>query len=119
MKAPRFIALTLFACLALASCKQDDDTDQALVAQPAEWLTVLQGRVASVDENMIAMYSGPTVVAFTDRPERRIGYMTTATYVEHLWGTDSSFATDPPNASFVFNGSGEDSYAILTINSSI
>ena len=44
----------------------------------------------------------PSTLFFSDRPERVVGHMTTAEFVE-LWGEgDNSFAADPPNAVLSF-----------------
>jgi hypothetical protein len=50
----------------------------------------------------------PSTLYFSDRPQRVVGHMTTADFVE-LWGEgENSFASDPPNAVLAFLGSGED-----------
>jgi len=110
MESPRLIVLALLAGLCLAGCRSEETSNQS-----AEWLTVLQGRVAAVDEELIAIYSSPTVVAFTDRPERRVGYMSLEDYVDHLWGEGSSFVQDPPNAALAVQSGSADSYSVLTI----
>ncbi len=44
----------------------------------------------------------PSTLFFSDRPQRVVGHMTTAEFVE-LWGEgDNSFAADPPNAVLSF-----------------
>jgi hypothetical protein len=44
----------------------------------------------------------PSTLFFSDRPQRVVGHMTTADFVE-LWGEgDNSFAADPPNAVLSF-----------------
>ena len=44
----------------------------------------------------------PATLYFSDRPQRAVGHMTTADFVD-LWGEgDNSFATDPPNAVLAF-----------------
>jgi len=44
----------------------------------------------------------PSTLYFSDRPQRVVGHMTTADFVD-LWGEgDNSFATDPPNAVLAF-----------------
>jgi hypothetical protein len=47
-------------------------------------------------------------IYFSDRPQRVVGHMTTADFVD-LWGVgENSFATDPPNAVLSFLGTGDD-----------
>ena len=59
----------------------------------------------------------PATLYFSDRPERVVGHMTTADFVD-LWGEgEDSFASDPPNAvlSFVEDGSETPSDAVVVI----
>jgi len=44
----------------------------------------------------------PSTLYFSDRPQRVVGHMTTADFVD-LWGEgDNSFESDPPNAVLAF-----------------
>ena len=44
----------------------------------------------------------PSTLYFSDRPQRIVGHMTTADFVE-LWGAgENSFESDPPNAVLAF-----------------
>src|SRR5579875_1027064 len=53
----------------------------------------------------------PATLYFSDRPQRVVGHMTTAEFVE-LWGEgDNSFAADPPNAVLAFVDDGVDAPA--------
>ena len=50
----------------------------------------------------------PATLYFSDRPQRVVGHMSTADFVD-LWGEgDNSFATDPPNAVLAFVEAGAD-----------
>ena len=50
----------------------------------------------------------PSTLFFSDRPQRVVGHMTTAEFVE-LWGEgDNSFEADPPNAVLSFVEPGDD-----------
>ena len=50
----------------------------------------------------------PSTLFFSDRPQRVVGHMTTADFVE-LWGEgDNSFEADPPNAVLAFVEPGAD-----------
>ena len=50
----------------------------------------------------------PATLFFSDRPQRVVGHMTTAEFVE-LWGEgDNSFEADPPNAVLSFLEPGDD-----------
>jgi hypothetical protein len=53
----------------------------------------------------------PATLYFSDRPQRVVGHMTTADFVD-LWDEgDNSFATDPPNAVLAFVEAGADAPA--------
>jgi hypothetical protein len=59
----------------------------------------------------------PATLYFSDRPQRVVGHMTTADFVD-LWGKgDNSFATDPPNAvlSFVEGAAEAPADAVIVI----
>ena len=59
----------------------------------------------------------PSTLFFSDRPQRVVGHMTTADFVE-LWGEgDNSFEADPPNAvlSFVEPGTDAPTDAVVVI----
>jgi hypothetical protein len=50
----------------------------------------------------------PSTLYFSDRPQRLVGHMTTAQFVD-LWGAgDNSFQADPPNAVLSFLKPGAD-----------
>ena len=48
----------------------------------------------------------PTTLYFSDRPERVVGHMTTAQFVDQWAVGDNSFASDPPNAVLSFMDDG-------------
>ena len=59
----------------------------------------------------------PSTLFFSDRPQRVVGHMTTADFIE-LWGEgDNSFEADPPNAvlSFVEPGADAPTDAVIVI----
>ena len=59
----------------------------------------------------------PSTLFFSDRPQRVVGHMATADFVE-LWGEgDNSFEADPPNAvlSFVEPGADTPTDAVVVI----
>lgn len=67
------------------------------------WLFVMTGEVESAGPSEIVIKAHPTVVAFTDRPDRVVKTVSLETFVDDMWkaGTDS-FENDPPNAALVF-----------------
>jgi hypothetical protein len=76
-------------------------------AKKADLLFVQNAKDISVDgERLILKGVSPTVLFFTDRPERIAGHMTNERYLQ-LWKEDGkdSFLKDPPNATLsVFAG---------------
>jgi hypothetical protein len=69
-------------------------------AKKADLLFVQNAKDVTVDgEKLILKGIGPTVLFFSDRPERIAGHMTNERYLK-LWREDGkdSFLADPPNA---------------------
>jgi hypothetical protein len=69
-------------------------------AKKADLLFVQNAKDVTVDgEKLILKGIGPTVLFFSDRPERIAGHMTNERYLK-LWTEDGkdSFLADPPNA---------------------
>ena len=72
-----------------------------------EWLFVQTAEKAeATSETTLVMLSGRDIFAFTDRPYRKHGYMTTEKFAS-LWDEDGTFKEDPPNAVLTWV-SGED-----------
>ena len=69
-------------------------------AKKAEVLFVQNAKDVTVDDGKLILKGiGPTVLFFSDRPERIAGHMTNERYLK-LWTEDGkdSFLADPPNA---------------------
>jgi hypothetical protein len=69
-------------------------------AKKAEVLFVQNAKNVTVDDGKLILKGiGPTVLFFSDRPERIAGHMTNERYLK-LWTEDGkdSFLADPPNA---------------------
>ena len=81
------------------------DTDTHLIEEM--FVQQAKGATAS-DGTMTLVGANPSTLYFSDRPERVVGHMTTAQFVDE-WneGTDS-FASDPPNAVLSFVEPGDD-----------
>jgi hypothetical protein len=63
---------------------------------------VVTGKLTSASSTGIVIEADPTVVAFTDRPERRVATLTIERLVDDIWHTGKdSFADDPPNAAII------------------
>jgi hypothetical protein len=71
------------------------ETEESMFVQTA------QG-IRSTDGTLTLRGVTPSTLYFSDRPQRVVGHMTTAQFVD-LWGAgDNSFEADPPNAVLSF-----------------
>ena len=71
------------------------ETEESMFVQTA------QG-IESADGTLTLRGITPSTLYFSDRPQRIVGHMTTADFVD-LWGAgENSFETDPPNAVLAF-----------------
>lgn len=50
----------------------------------------------------------PSTLMFSDRPERIVGHLTAAQFIDGWGDGDNSFAVDPPNAVLSFLASGDE-----------
>ena len=79
--------------------KELEDID-AMFVQSATAMEHIEGRV-------VLRGVAPSTLYFSDRPQRVVGHLATADFID-LWGTGAdSFAEDPPNAVLAFAGKGE------------
>jgi hypothetical protein len=77
------------------------ETEQSMFVQTAQGITS-DGATLTLQEVT------PSTLYFSDRPQRIVGHMGTADFVE-LWGEgDNSFEEDPPNAVLAFLEPGDD-----------
>ena len=77
------------------------ETEESMFVQTARGITS-DGKTLSLRDVT------PSTLFFSDRPQRVVGHMTTAEFVE-LWGAgDNSFEADPPNAVLSFLEPGDD-----------
>ena len=58
---------------------------------------------------------GPVTVFFSDRPERDVGYLTYAEFLEAWAKAADSFAGDPPNASLTYRDGTEPAIAVIEL----
>jgi hypothetical protein len=64
--------------------------------------------IESTEDTLTLRGVTPSTLYFSDRPQRVVGHMTTADFVD-LWGIgDNSFESDPPNAVLSFLEPGAD-----------
>jgi hypothetical protein len=77
------------------------DADQAMFVQTAR-------ATRSQDVTLTLVGVTPSTLYFSDRPQRVVGHLSTADFVD-LWDEgENSFASDPPNAVLAFLESGQD-----------
>jgi hypothetical protein len=88
--------------------------DQELIEQLADQESMFvqtAGGFTSDGSTVTLQDVTPATLYFSDRPQRVVGHMTTADFVD-LWGEgDNSFVADPPNAVLSFVDAGADAPA--------
>lgn len=77
------------------------DEFEALYVQSAQGVTSANG-------SMTLQGLAPATLMFSDRPERIVGHLSSAQFVEGWGDGDNSFVEDPPNAVLSFLASGEE-----------
>jgi hypothetical protein len=107
------MAVGLLALMPVAAQAQDHVIEGA--TEPS-FLYVLSAQSGSVDGDTLTLEAVPSVIYFSDRPERIAGHMTVDAFVRHWDGGVGSFADVPPNAVLSVLGSDdvEDSVVELT-----
>jgi hypothetical protein len=84
-----------------------DTLAEQLETEESMFVQTAQG-VASDGKTLTLRGITPSTLYFSDRPQRVVGHMTTAQFVD-LWDAgDNSFETDPPNAVLSFLEPGGD-----------
>ncbi len=95
------------------------DQDQIDQLADAEAMFVQTAKAVISDGTTVTLQDvTPSTLYFSDRPERVVGHLTTADFVE-LWDQgDNSFADDPPNAvlAFVEDGADAPTDIVVVIN---
>jgi hypothetical protein len=77
------------------------EAEESMFVQTAQSITSKEGVITLCGVT-------PSTLYFSDRPQRVVGHMTTADFVE-LWGEGAnSFEADPPNAVLAFLEPGDD-----------
>jgi len=84
-----------------------DTSIEQLETEEAMFVQTAQG-IHSADGSLTLRGITPATLYFSDRPQRVVGHMSTADFVD-LWDAgDNSFETDPPNAVLAFLEPGAD-----------
>jgi hypothetical protein len=103
----RFILGSLVLSVALIGCGQpqnDSSSHPAEKSQPdqAELLFVQEAQGIAFDGDTLTMKGvKPSILFFTDRPERVAGYWTLDEFMNEVSTGPDSFAENPPNATLV------------------
>ena len=85
----------------------DKQMIEELEAEESMFVQTAQG-VTSDGSTLTLRGVTPSTLYFSDRPQRVVGHMTTADFVD-LWGEgDNSFEEDPPNAVLAFLEPGDE-----------
>jgi hypothetical protein len=85
----------------------DDQMVEQLATEESMFVQTAAG-IASDGTTLTLEGVTPATLYFSDRPQRIVGHMTTADFVE-LWGEgENSFESDPPNAVLAFVAPGND-----------
>jgi hypothetical protein len=93
-----------------------DTTIEQLETEESMFVQTAQG-IESTNGTLTLRGVTPSTLFFSDRPQRVVGHMTTAQFVD-LWGAgDNSFEADPPNAvlSFLEAGGAVPDDAVIVI----
>ncbi|WP_162932960.1 hypothetical protein [Roseovarius sp. EL26] len=69
--------------------------------EDAKWLIIIHGTVNAATAEGFTLETGPTGIAFTDRPARKVQIIDIARAVGNGWAEDGEFRADPPNASLI------------------
>ena len=84
----------------------DEQQIDQLQAEESMFVQTAEG-IASDGARLTLRGITPSTLYFSDRPQRVVGHLTTADFVD-LWGAgDNSFEVDPPNAVLAFIQPGE------------
>jgi len=80
-------------------------SNDARSSETAEtYLFVQTARTAQFQDGVLKLDGiGPMTVFFSDRPERKVGYLTNAEFLDSWANAADSLASDPPNASLAFS----------------
>jgi hypothetical protein len=100
MKRGLLVTTILMTLLMAQVCLPVTSSSAADSAKKADLLFVQNAKDVTVDGGKLVLKGiGPTVLFFSDRPERIAGHMTNDRYLK-LWMEDGkdSFLADPPNA---------------------
>ena len=73
----------------------------AIAEEDKSWLIILHGTVNAATAEGFTLETGPTGIAFTDRPARKVQIIDIARAVGNGWAEDGEFRADPPNASLI------------------
>ena len=82
-----------------------------------QYLFVQTANEGRLDGNVLTMSGlSPTIVYFSDRPGREVGFLTYPEFLGAWKRAANSFASDPPNASLTYRDNGKPAVAVLTLS---
>jgi len=111
--------LPIVASVLLAACAQGASTPTPSPEASASYLYVISGTSGSIEGTTLTLHGVPSVLWFTDRPERDAGHMTVADFLAGWDQGSGSFAADPPNAalSILAEDGGDPIEAVMELDS--
>ncbi len=91
--------LLVAACSQAPSASPGSSSAPGASADPsASYLYAISGATGSIDGTTLTLHAVPSVIWFTDRPERHAGHMRIEDFLASWDQGTGSFAADPPNA---------------------
>lgn len=107
-------SLVAVLLLALPVTTIAQDASPEVLSETPSYLFVLNGTSGSASDGGLRLEGVPSVVFFSDRPERIAGHMSLADF-EAAWDAHAdSLAADPPNAAISILGDEEDVVVEIT-----
>jgi hypothetical protein len=81
-----------------------------------QYLFVQTANEGRLDGNVLTISGlSPTIVYFSDRPGRDVGFLTYPEFLGAWKRAANSFASDPPNASLTYRADGKPAVAVLEL----
>jgi hypothetical protein len=109
MNAIKHTATAILLAVSLATAAAQDQTDE-------EFLFVQIAESATFADGVLTLSAGSTTAFFSDRPERKVGFITHQELINAWHAGADSFASDPPNASITVRHEGKPQLAIVELS---
>lgn len=108
--------LTISVTVALAAGIVHSTQSASSEKAKPNYLFVQTAAAAHLDDDRLTLSGlGPVTVYFSERPERKVGYLTYAEFIDTWKRAADSFASNPPNASLTFRSSGKQQVVVVEL----